>query len=301
MRYNFSPQSLVQTVTTLPLLERLRTMQRSPTEWAFFALWIFYLCSYPIAVTGVAFDVHPGFSMAWAGSILLFIQGIIGILWLVLQVGWRRGLLLASIGGIGGILGETLGVATGFPFGHYYYTHILFPRLPGSVPLPLAGAWLLVITSSVAIARWLVPGNGGEGIGVTRIKQIAIAAVAGMGMDLVLEPVAVKVQYYWIWQQSGPYFGIPTSNFIGWGLLCAVLTGVILYFWPQPQQTVYPMLTDWPSVASSGIWMYVLTAFMFGVIDLTHGLLAAALVSITLLLTLLLRWHKPYHTMYGRE
>jgi hypothetical protein len=33
-------------------------------------LWIFCV-AYPIAVIGVAFNVHPPFSMSWAGSVLL--------------------------------------------------------------------------------------------------------------------------------------------------------------------------------------------------------------------------------------
>jgi len=288
-------------------------------------LWAIYLASYPIAVAGVAFDVRPGFSLAWAGSVLLFVQGSLAALALIISMGWRRGGLLALAILVGGYFVETIGVMTGFPFGHYRYTTILFPQLPGTVPLPVVCAWLVVAVTAVATARSIAPGK----TPIQRWQQIGLATAFGVGFDLVLEPVAVHVQHYWIWQSTGPYYGIPFVNFLGWAALCAVLCTLLVWAGPTPA----PDLQTAPSpfsqmereislqtdrvnarLISSGaspspfvrmgrelgggaipVWLYVLTLGMFAVIDLTHGLGYAALFGIVIGGSLALRWCAAYH------
>ena len=256
-------------------------------HWLNRALWLVYLGSYPIAVIGVAFDVRPGFSMAWAGSVLLFVQGALAVLWWLRALGWRRGGALALAIALGGYSGETVGVTTGFPFGPYRYANILFPQLPGSVPLPVICAWLLVVTTAVAGARWLVPMSAHDPR-TTRWLQVGVATLLGVGLDLVLDPVAVQVQHYWIWQTTGRYYGIPLTNFLGWAALCALLTGLVILGGPaSPQRQA--------EAAPSLIWLYLLTVLMFGIVDLTHGLLIAAFVSVLLMMWLALHWRATYH------
>jgi uncharacterized membrane protein len=278
-------------------LRGLRARRRTPIMWAYLLLWLLYLCSYPIALVGVAFNVRPGFSMAWAGSILLFVQGALAALWLVQMQGARRGGVLAGIVVLGAFVVETLGVTTGFPFGHYRYTAILFPHLPGSVPLPVLGAWLLVVATTVGVARRLAPG-GRE----ARPRQLALAAILGVALDLVLEPVAVHVEGYWTWLATGSYYAIPTTNFLGWAALCAILAAAVLWTWqavPTEPSSVFAADSTRtaargatqrgaaspfpiPTLADSMIWLYALTLAMFAIIDLTHGLWAAGLGGATL-------------------
>jgi uncharacterized membrane protein len=228
-------------------LAALRARQRAPLAYAHLVLWLVYLGSYPIAVIGVAFDVRPGFAMAWAGSVLLFVQGALAALWLMLRLGARRGGLLALAVALGAWGGETVGVTTGLPFGPYHYTAILFPRLPGSVPLPVICAWLLVVTTAVAVARRLLPT-------ASRAGQLALAVILGVALDLVLEPVAVRIEHYWIWHAAGPYYGIPTTNFLGWAALCALLAGAVILAWEGGR---WPSRGDggqWPSRGDGGQW-----------------------------------------------
>jgi uncharacterized membrane protein len=269
----------------------LRARPRTTVEWCYLILWVFYLVSYPIAVTGVAFDVRPGFSMAWAGSILLFVQGALAALWLVQWLGARRGGMVVLAVAAGAFVGETVGVATGFPFGPYRYTDILFPHLPGSVPLPVIGAWLLVVATSVGVAQWVRQRAAGHSLP----RTIILATVLGVALDLVLEPVAVKIEGYWVWGATGPYLGLPTSNFVGWAALCFVLCGVVLWAWSrgrsrQMSATVAPL----PDVAQSAVWLYGLTDAMFACIDLTHGLWVAAIIGAVTLGCLALRGASAY-------
>lgn len=290
----------------LATVAHLRARQRTPTQWAYIILWLVYLIGYPIAVTGVAFDVRPGFSMAWAGSFLLFLQGMLAILWLGQTLGWRRGGLLAALIALGGFIGETVGVNTGLPFGPYTYAAILVPRLPGSVPLPVIGAWLLVIVTAVAWARRLIPDTAHLQHRARFLRRLAVAVALGVALDLVLEPVAVQVEHYWTWQTSGPYYGIPTLNFVGWAALCALLTALVLAAWqPQGQRQVQrislpllPAVAPWniPDLARSATWLYDLTVLMFAVIDLTHGLWLAALIGGLTLAFLAVQSRATYHT-----
>ena len=42
-------------------------------------------------------------------------------------------------------------------------------------------------------------------------------------IDLVIDPLATKTLNYWAWENAGPYYGIPWSNFLGWFLMSLVL------------------------------------------------------------------------------
>jgi putative membrane protein len=276
-------------------------------------LWAIYLISYPIAVIGVAFDVRPGFSLAWAGSVLLFLQGALAALWLMLRLGLNGGGRLALLIALGAFVGETVGVATGFPFGPYRYTTILFPALPGSVPLPVLGAWLLVVITATAVAQFLLP-VAETSQPVVRWARVALATLLGVALDLVLEPVAVHIEHYWVWHATGPYYGIPTANFLGWAVLCALLTLLVpfpLRFSPPPaaaaEQAWLSALPPSPLVARvaqraipissrypSPVVLYALTCAMFTIVDLTHGLWLATLIGATTLAMLAYRVRATY-------
>ena len=120
-------------------------------RYLFLALFGLFCFAYPFAVIGVAFDVKPPFSLDWAGSALLFLEGTLLIVSAMLLYNrWQA--LLAGLCVILLSYGvETLGVTTGFPFGSYYYTGILFPSLPGGVPLAVMFAWVLVVFGSYGV------------------------------------------------------------------------------------------------------------------------------------------------------
>ena len=112
--------------------------RRSTVVWGqriFLVLFSIFCVAYPIAVSGVAFDVRPPFSLAWAGSALLFLEGMLLIVAASLRYGWLRGVYAGLIVITLSYLIEALGVGTGFPFGIYRYTNVLFPSLPGGVPM----------------------------------------------------------------------------------------------------------------------------------------------------------------------
>lgn len=102
---------------------------------------------------------------------------------------------------------EWWGVNTGIPFGHYYYTEVLQPKLYG-VPIAIAFAWFVVSSSSLLLVRFLM--RGAADIAVAFISASLILAV-----DLLLEPFAAFVNNFWEWDSVQ----IPPQNFISWFIL----------------------------------------------------------------------------------
>ena len=97
-----------------------------------------------------------------------------------------------------GFAAEAVGVASGFPFGRYHYTATLFPLVLG-VPVVMTAAWLVLFAYVRQMAR-----------------SPLVAAAWMTAIDFVIDPLAANTLNYWSWENPGPYYGIPWSNFAGW-------------------------------------------------------------------------------------
>jgi hypothetical protein len=81
---------------------------------------------------------------------------------------------------------------------------------PGGVPLAVAACWAAVILSAVAVAARL---------GLRRPAAIAAgAALVGLSLDLLMEPVAVR-SGLWRWTPPAPWLDVPVGNFVGWAVI----------------------------------------------------------------------------------
>jgi putative membrane protein len=221
-----------------------------------FALFCF---AYPIAVTGVAFDVHPPFSLAWAGSALLLLEGSLLIVAAMLLYGWRRGSCAGLIVMALSYVVEAIGVQTAFPFGTYHYTDILSPRLPASVPLAVLFAWVLIVFGVygwVRLEKYKL-----------NIRRVLLGALLATLLDLEIEPVAAHLEHYWEWVAPGRlnYYGVPLMNFVAWFVVACLLLVVI--------DSIFPKMTEYSSrlVQSAPRLLFGASLFMFGLVDLTHG------------------------------
>lgn len=109
---------------------------------------------------------------------------------------------------------ETTGVATGFPYGEFYYGHALGPKLFGLVPYLLSVSYAPLVLGAVAAA---------EGRPVRRVAGTALLLVL---TDAVLDPGATALGF-WVWPDGGLYYGVPLSNYAGW-LLSGALAAALL-------------------------------------------------------------------------
>jgi bisanhydrobacterioruberin hydratase len=232
-----------------------------------------YLFIYVFAVPMLMFGLVPAWG-EWMGGFLIMLQGTLLALWL----GWEagiRGAVAAVLIGVLSYLVEYVGVVTGLPFGHYTYTPVLGLQLGGAVPLPIPFAWLIVVPGALMVAAPLR----------RPAIVIPVAALLALWLDLLIEPVAAFVTNYWQWQGSGPYYGVPTTNFVAWGGTALVLAGILYALAPR---ILNHAREPWLPVLIFG-----LNVVQFTLVDLAHGYVIAAMLGMGLLLVLWLlqaRW-----------
>ncbi len=124
---------------------------------------------------------------------------------------------------------EEVGVGTGLVYGAYRYTGALGPGL-GGVPLLIPLAWFMMIYPSYMVANLIVdrrvigsPGSRTHLLGLAFVGAFVMAA-----WDLLADPILSGPPYRaWVWEQTGPIFGIPPQNFVGW--LATAFVVFVLY------------------------------------------------------------------------
>jgi uncharacterized membrane protein len=121
-----------------------------------------------------------------------------------------RGILVfAAICALVGNIAENLSISTGFPFGHYYFTGLMGPKL-FQVPVLLGLAYIGMAYISWTLARQIA-GHA------TNLLTVPITASFIMvAWDFAQDPVWGTVLHGWVWIDGGPWFGVPISNYFGW-------------------------------------------------------------------------------------
>ena len=229
----------------------------------FIVLFCLFCFVYPFAVIGIAFNVQPPFSLSWAGSVLLFLEGILLILSTILLYGLASALLISLLVIVLSYLVEAIGVNTGFPFGGYHYTDILFLHLPGGVPLAVMFAWILIVFGSYAWAH-------SETRDLT-VRTALLGASLATLLDMAIEPTAAHVVHYWEWSPPGSigYYGVPFANFVAWFLVTFVL---LLLAGRYLRKSVLSSRSRTIHLAAfAPRFLFGTSLFMFGLVDLTHG------------------------------
>lgn len=166
-----------------------------------------------------------------------------------LTVGARGAATLLVVAGGTGLVAESVGVGTGFPFGEYAYAGTLGPQLLG-VPLLVPLAWTMMAYPTLLAARWLV-GHRGWAAG-------PVAALALAAWDVFLDPQMVAAGH-WAWAFPDPGLpgveGIPLTNFAGWLLVALVMQTTLQRLlgptWPQASTTVPAALLAWTWLGST--------------------------------------------------
>lgn len=136
-----------------------------------------------------------------------------------------RLLLLALIAFTGGMAAEIAGVNTGLLFGSYHYGEVMGIKLKG-VPLLIGVQWFVVVFSSAVIINglhdWITRQYHKAGIMphkvLMAISSIADAALLATIFDYIMEPVAIKLGF-WYWHT----YDIPLYNYVCWFAVSALL------------------------------------------------------------------------------
>jgi putative membrane protein len=148
----------------------------------------------------------------------------------VRDLGGRRALSFLVWGTALAFAAEFASTRVGIPFGLYQYTGATVGRelYLSNVPLfdPLSFPFLAY--ASWCLARW-ASGRAG-GVAVT-----ALTAALMLLLDVVIDPLAVRGERWFlgplfVYPDGGAYFGVPLSNFFGWGVVGGVIIGGYLWW-----------------------------------------------------------------------
>lgn len=110
---------------------------------------------------------------------------------------------------------ELLGTGAGIPFGEYHYTAALGPRWFGRVPVVIPLSWFFMAVPSYAAARAAFPARP--------LARVMMASLILLSWDLALDPAMSHATRYWVWGETGAYYGMPWLNLFGW-----YVTGLVL-------------------------------------------------------------------------
>lgn len=157
------------------------------------------------------------------------------------------GVLVAVAGG-GGLIAEAVGVATGWPFGHYAYTGTLGPELFG-VPVVVPLAWVMMAWPALVVARTLA---------VRDVAVVALGAVALTAWDVFLDPQMVAAGH-WTWFDTVPGLplipGIPWTNYLGWLVVSVAIMAVLNRALPREPA---------PSAPAAALYLWVYFSSVLG-------------------------------------
>ncbi len=226
-------------------------------------------------LTVVTFDAELDMPLVSGLFIVLMALPSYYVLWS--YAGARRGAALLIVLSVLPLLVEAQAVVTGFPYGDFQYSQTLGGKLFGLVPWTVSFAYLPILLGGFTMASRFWHGS----MPMVIVGSAILLTIA----DLVLDPAIVHAGL-WIWADGGPYYGIPTINFLGW-ILTGLIYSTILYFGLRDNlETSGPVPIG---VASS---LLLIMALWTGYV-MKAGLLIPSLIGIALTSYLAIMFLKP--------
>ena len=176
----------------------------------------------------------------------------------IYTLGWRQAAIFFVLSAVISWLYEQIGVETGLIYGPYHYTHSLGIKL-GHVPVLIPIAWFMMTYPSHVIANLI--GTGKPHSPDRNLMQIiwlsAMGAMTMTAWDLVMDPgMSTPPGQAWIWQEGGPYFGVPLQNFIGW--LLTTFTIYLVYRLIERRIGIQPLGSMTTALAALPLLAYFL-------------------------------------------
>jgi len=124
---------------------------------------------------------------------------------------------------------ESLGLRTGFPFGSYYFTDLMGPKV-FQLPVLLVLAYVGMGYVSWVVGL-LILGSPTRTLSGRQVVLLPlVASFVMVAWYLAMEPVWTNIDRGWVWRNGGAYFGVPVSNFFGWYLTIYVIYQVFAIY-----------------------------------------------------------------------
>ena len=175
-----------------------------------------------LVATAIAYPLTSGTGRDVVSWMIVLLGSALSVTHAGLSRGARTGAGLLALVAATAVVFESIGLATGYPYGRYTYSDTLGPTLLG-VPFLVPLAWLMMAWPSWLLGELLarpVPAR------FRRPVRIAWAAAVFAAWDVVLDPQMVQAGY-WTWADPTPALPgigtVPLTNLAGWLLAGAVL------------------------------------------------------------------------------
>lgn len=211
-------------------------------QWAIAILGIFYT----VGIFAILANLHPDFILLTPFQLLL---SLFLLMWC--HRPWDSQtylfLLLCYIIGFGI---ELAGVQTGIIFGSYTYGPVLGPKILGT-PLMIGINWILVTYAAGTVVNQLLPK-------LHLTMKVIIAALLMVGLDLLIEPVAMAYNF-WAWEGGH----IPVQNYFAWFVI-ATITCSLFYILAARQTNKVG------SALFSMQFLFFLLLYLFGQQNIIH-------------------------------
>lgn len=222
-------------------------------------------------VIGLSLDENKWFEILFLGLPLVLL-----VLHSLFTLSTFRALFFLILASSTGWIAEVWGLNAGTFFGgHYIYKSQQTAIL--SIPLAVILYWAAFIYTGYSIVNsffyWLNKQK-------PNIKQknlwVLVAAILLDGwivvaIDLFMDPLQVKGGN-WQWLEAGPFFGVPTGNFIGWFTVTIIVTGIfrsLEYFFPAKEEKYDKAIFIIPVIGYGALAIYfAIHAVMFQMPDL---------------------------------
>jgi uncharacterized membrane protein/1-acyl-sn-glycerol-3-phosphate acyltransferase len=182
------------------------------------------------------------FGTRYAGALQIILAAVAVLAFGMARLGLRRTAIFFGCATTLSLASELIGTGTGWPFGNYSYTsglgYKILDRVPFTIPLSWFYMGLVSYLIGVELFREL---KGRIGIAARLMAGVWLLVV----WDLVLDPAMAHETLsarFWVWHETGPYYGMPLQNFAGWALTALAFMGLSRLLWrSEPVLTTRPL------------------------------------------------------------
>jgi uncharacterized membrane protein len=179
-----------------------------------------------LVLTAIAYPLTSGAARDTVSWTIVGLGSLLSVVHAWLSRGVRTAVGLLLLVAVAAIAFESVGLATGFPYGSYEYSDVLGPTLLG-VPFLVPLAWLMMAWPSWVLAdRLAAPLRPAR----RAVLRVGAAAAIFAAWDVVLDPQMVQAGY-WTWTHPRPGLPgidtVPLTNLAGWLLAGLVLMALL--------------------------------------------------------------------------
>lgn len=150
-------------------------------------------------------------------QILLAFTGMVIVLRKNCSKSWLKPFLAITLTSL---TSELAGTSVGIPFGAYGYSSLLGFKILDKVPALIPLSWFYMSLASYDMVRLKFSTSRWSWL------RIGLSSLVLLIWDLVLDPAMSHLTPFWLWENPGGFFGMPTSNLVGW-----FITGFFLMLW----------------------------------------------------------------------